>query len=112
LSDGITQGSRNYLANEWVKNQAAENVFNLGDFNEDSLYNNLDWLTKNQDKIEQSIFNFRSKDKAIKEIFLYDVTSSYLEGDKNELADHGYNRDKKVGKKRIVIGLLEQSQAN
>ena len=69
LSDGITQGSRNYLANEWVKNQAAENVFNLGDFNEDSLYNNLDWLTKNQDKIEQSIFNFRSKDKAIRKYF-------------------------------------------
>lgn len=102
----ITQGSRNYLANEWVKNQAVENVFNIGDFNEDSLYDNLDWLTKNQDKIESKIFNCRSKDKAIKEIFLYDVTSSYLEGDKNELADYGYNRDKKGGKKQIVIGLL------
>lgn len=106
----ITQGSRNYLANEWVKNQAAENVFNIGDFNEDSLYDNLDWLTKNQDKIEQKIFKFRSKEKAIKEIFLYDITSSYLEGDKNELADYGYNRDKKRGKKQIVIGLLTDKE--
>jgi hypothetical protein len=37
---------------------------------------------------------------------LGNVTSSYLEGDHNELADWGYNRDKKRGKKQIVIGLL------
>jgi len=39
-------------------------------------------------------------------LFLYDVTSSYLEGDQNELGDWGYNRDKKRGKKQIVVGLL------
>jgi hypothetical protein len=27
--------------------------------------------------------------------FLYDVTSSYFEGQHNELAAHGYNRDGK-----------------
>lgn len=102
----ITQGSRNYLANEWAKGQEIEKTLNLIDFNEDSLYDNLDWLTVNQDEIERKIFNFRSKDKAIKEVFLYDVTSSYFEGDKNELAEYGYNRDKKKGKKQIVIGLL------
>ena len=39
-------------------------------------------------------------------IFLYDVTSSYLEGDQNEFGDYGYNRDKKRGKKQIVIGFI------
>ena len=39
-------------------------------------------------------------------LFLYDVTSSYLEGEKNELAQFGYNRDKKKGKLQIVVGLL------
>jgi hypothetical protein len=34
------------------------------------------------------------------------VTSSYLEGTRNELAAFGYNRDKKRGKRQIVIGLL------
>jgi hypothetical protein len=38
------------------------------------------------------------------------VTSSYLEGDQNALADWGYNRDKKRGKKQIVIGLLCDDQ--
>jgi hypothetical protein len=39
-------------------------------------------------------------------LFLYDVTSSYLEGTENALAGWGYSRDKKRGKKQIVIGLL------
>ena len=39
-------------------------------------------------------------------LFLYDVTSSYLEGEKNELAQFGYNRDKKKGKRQIIVGLL------
>ncbi len=39
-------------------------------------------------------------------LFLYDVTSSYLEGTQNELAAFGYNRDGKKGKRQIVIGLL------
>jgi transposase len=37
---------------------------------------------------------------------LYDVTSSYFEGECNDLAAYGYNRDGKRGKKQIVIGLL------
>jgi transposase len=41
---------------------------------------------------------------------LYDVTSSYFEGDKNELSEYGYNRDGKKGKKQIVIGLLTDDE--
>ena len=37
---------------------------------------------------------------------LYDVTSSYLEGEQNELGRFGYNRDGKRGKQQMVIGLL------
>jgi len=105
----ITQESRNYLANEWVKGQAVEKVLKLKDFTEDSLYKNLDWLSDNQQNIEKKLYQYRNNDKPIKELFLYDVTSSYFEGDKNELSAYGYNRDKKRGKKQIVIGLLTDS---
>ncbi len=44
------------------------------------------------------------------QLFLYDVTSSYLEGDYNALAAWGYNRDHKEGKKQVVVGLLTDSQ--
>jgi transposase len=74
-------------------------------FNEEDLYKNLFWIFQNQESIEHKLFQQRSK-KSIPNLFLYDVTSSYLEGEHNELADWGYNRDKKKGKKQIVIGLL------
>ena len=44
-------------------------------------------------------------------LFLYDVTSSYLEGEKNELGEYGYNRDGKRGS-AIAIGLLAARKAN
>jgi len=74
-------------------------------FNEEDLYKNLFWLSQNQVSIEDKLFALKSKNSP-PNLFLYDVTSSYLEGDKNELADWGYNRDKKKGKKQIVVGLL------
>jgi transposase len=43
-------------------------------------------------------------------LFLYDVTSSYLEGNSNALAAWGYSRDGKPGKKQVVVGLLTDSQ--
>ena len=58
-----------------------------------------------QEAIEKRLFAFR-RGQASPQFFLYDVTSSYLEGDHNALADWGYNRDKKRGKQQIVIGLL------
>lgn len=106
----ISHGSRNYLANEWIKGEAVDKILKLDNFTEDALYDNLDWLSENQEIIERKIYKHRCKGKAIKDIFLYDVTSSYLEGDKNELAAYGYNRDKKKGKKQIVIGLLTDSE--
>ncbi len=74
-------------------------------FDENDLYDNLRYLSEKQTEIEERLFKVR-RGKTKPELFLYDVTSSYLEGDKNELADWGYNRDKKRGKKQIVIGLL------
>ena len=81
-------------------------------FNENDLYENLAWLADNQARIEDELFQKRYADGTKPNIFLYDVTSSYLEGDHNELAEFGYNRDKKKGKKQIVIGLLCDEEGN
>ncbi len=102
----VCQQSRNYVANEWSKTQAIKEIFKLDDFSEDSLYQNLDWLSEHQEKIENRLSAARHPDKSLSSLFLYDVTSSYFEGTQNELAEFGYNRDKKRGKKQIVIGLL------
>ena len=74
-------------------------------FDENDLYENLTWLCHEQERIERRLFAVRHGDGK-PELFLYDVTGSYLEGLQNELAAYGYNRDKKKGKLQIVIGLL------
>jgi transposase len=74
-------------------------------FDENNLYDNLTWLSARQALIEDRLFAARAAQRK-PELFLYDVTSSYLEGDKNALGAYGYNRDGKKGKKQIVIGLL------
>lgn len=100
----LTQGSRRHLK-FWREGQAVEEIFGVKSFDEDDLYAALDWLEKNQENFENKLFHKRHKDKNLS-LFLYDITSSYLEGQHNELAEYGYNRDGKKGKKQIVIGLL------
>lgn len=102
----LCQGSRLYIATQWKAQQAIDEILGIDAFNEDSLYANLEWLSENQEKIEEKVFNFRHRETMLKTIYLYDVTSSYLEGTQNELAAYGYNRDGKRGKMQIVIGLL------
>jgi hypothetical protein len=78
-------------------------------FTEDDLYANGAWLEGRHAVIERRLWQSRlapPKDQ----LFLYDVTSSYLEGNYNALAAWGYNRDHKEGKKQVVVGLLTDSQ--
>jgi transposase len=101
----IEQGSR-LSAVRLAQTYAACDVLDIRrGFDENDLYDNLKWLADNQEKIENKLFSVR-RDKTTPEIFLYDVTSSYLEGTNNYFGKYGYNRDGKKGKQQIVIGLL------
>ena len=102
----IEQGSR-LSAVRLASIHAACDIIGIKEtFNEDNLYENLAWLCDHQKTIEDHLFRTRIKP----ELFLYDVTSSYLEGSRNVFAEWGYNRDKKSGKKQIVAGLLCDDQ--
>ena len=96
-------------ATRLAQSHAACDILRLDGFCEDDLYDALDWLGENQNQIEDHLFKDRYKNRT-PNLFLYDVTSSYFEGDKNELAEYGYNRDGKKGKKQIVIGLLTDDE--
>src|SRR6266700_3465212 len=87
----IDQGSR-LSAVRLAMSHAACDVLGLGTFDEDALYENLDWLAGVQASVEDRLFAQRTKTKPIN-LFLYDVTSSYVEGTLSQLALHGYNRD-------------------
>ncbi len=105
----IEQGSR-LSAVRLAQRHAVCDLLGLDGFTEDTLYENLDWLCDNQDIIEKRLFKMRYENKEVPRLFLYDVTSSYLEGVENELGDWGYNRDGKKGKLQIVIGLLTDAE--
>jgi hypothetical protein len=105
----VIQGSR-LKAARWAEEEAIEDALGIDHVDEDDLYDALDWLSKHQETIEKKLFYARHETAPA--LFLYDVTSSYLEGEENELADYGYNRDKKKGKKQIVIGLLTDPEGD
>ena len=96
----LDQGSR-LSAVRLAREHAAGDVLGFV-FSEDDLYVNLVWISAHQEDIERRLFSFRGP-SASRDIFLYDVTSSYLEGEDNYFSAYGYNRD---GKKQIVIGLF------
>lgn len=69
------------------------------------VYRSLFILLSKKDAIEGHLYSTLNPKK---EIVFYDLTSSYVEGayKKSDLVFYGYNRDKKKGKKQIVLGLL------
>ena len=95
------QGSRLSAARS-SEDHAVREIFEVGSFDEDDLYAALDFLDSQQERIENELHQ-RAK---LGTLFLYDVTSVYFEGQHNELAAFGYNRDGKKGKKQLVAGLL------
>jgi len=101
----LEQGSR-LSAVRLARRLEADRLLGLGPFDEDDLYTNLEWLCAQQVQIEDRLFAHRCGERPAPRLFLYDVTSSYLEGVCNELGAFGYNRDGKRGKKQVVAGLL------
>src|SRR3989304_4683593 len=97
------QGSR-LSAVRWAEDHAVAEVLGLPGFDEDDLYAALDALAARQQQIEQALYRrYLSRRGAPPTLFLYDVTSSYLEGQHNELGDFASNRDGKPGKLQIGI---------
>jgi hypothetical protein len=106
LARVAAQGSR-LSAVRWAPQHAVAETLGLKPFDEDDLYEALDRLAEEQEDIEEALYRRIVRQQGgSPTVVLYDVTSSYLEGEQNELAAFGYNRDKKPGKAQIVIGLL------
>ena len=68
-------------------------------------YAAMDKLKERQEAIQKYLAKKHLEDGTL---ILYDITSSYLEGEyeKSELVAFGYNRDMKKGHEQIVIGLM------
>jgi hypothetical protein len=70
---------------------------------EEELYAAMDWLLQRQPEIEAQLARRHLEEGAL---VLYDVTSTYFEGQSCPLAQWGHSRDGKKGKRQILFGLL------
>jgi hypothetical protein len=84
----IDQGSR-LSAVRLAQIHSGCEILGIERMNENDLYLSMDWLYENKEEIEKKIYKEWKRTHRTKgegNIFLYDVSSSYLEGDCNELA--------------------------
>jgi len=102
----VYQGSKLSLVNQYENSSLWEQVGKSGRPNViKDCYKALDELLSRQDLIQKKLAKKHLSDG---HLVLYDITSSYFEGEykDSELVKYGYNRDGKKGHEQIVIGLL------
>lgn len=102
LEPGSKSATARHLAEETLCSTLGE-VLEVSSADPDELYAAMDWLVKRQKRIENKLAKRHLADGTL---VLYDVTTTYFEGQKCPLAHHGYSRDGKPDKPQIAIGLL------
>ncbi len=87
----------------WWADTTLPEILDVSDADEDDLYDAMDWLLERQNRIENKLAGRHLENNALT---LYDLTSSYFEGQTCPLAALGHNRDGKKGKLQVNYGLL------
>ncbi len=100
-----------HIADTWYERTALDDLLGVPDYkvNKDRLYRAHDHLLKQKDAIERHLKErFTTLFDAQYELLLYDVTSTYFEGEANAnpQARRGYSRDKRSDCKQVCIGLV------
>ena len=87
----------------WWDNTTLSEDLGVDDADENELYDAMDWLLDRQEKIEKKLARRHLVEDGL---VLYDLSSSYMEGENCPLAAIGYSRDRKKGKLQVNYGLL------
>jgi len=100
-----------HIAEDWYRRTALSDLLQLdGDLvNKDRLYRALDLLLEHKAELEAHLSRRSGELFAIdNEVLLYDVTSTYFEGEAegNALARRGYSRDHRPDCKQVCIALV------
>jgi len=82
-------------------------LLQLGEIDENHLYQAMDWLQARQPQIESALARRHLRDGTL---VLYDVTSTYFEGRHCPLAKYGYSRDERRHNPQIVFGVLSNGE--
>jgi len=102
----VYAGSKLALSNQWKNSALWELCGVKGDVDvEDHCYQPMDRLLERQKAIQRALAKKHLRNG---QVVLYDITSSYFEGDyeQSDIVLFGYNRDGKRGHEQVVLGLL------
>jgi hypothetical protein len=92
---------------KWWSDTTLVADLDLGSIGTDEVYAAMDWLGERQGAIETTLATRHlSAEANPSRLAYFDLSSSWVEGTKNELAARGYSRDKKRGMAQIEYGLL------
>ena len=81
-------------------------LLSLEDLHEDECYAAMDWLLERQCKIQRKL---AKKHLADGDPVLFDLSSSYFEGQCCELAEFGYSRDHRGDRKQVYYGIYSNT---
>ena len=87
----------------WWHSRTLVDELDVADANEDDLYAAMDWLVERQDRIQRKLAGRHLKEGGM---LLYDLSSSWYEGETCVLARRGYSRDGRKGTLQINYGLM------
>lgn len=103
----ICQPDSKLAMTRWWKDTTLPELLNLQGVTEDDIYEAMDWLFKRQRRIEKKL---AKRHLGEGDLVLYDLTSSYFEGETCPLAARGKSRDRKKGTLQVNYGLLANRQ--
>ena len=93
--------------NEWRdkyyfgEEETLSNTLDLHDY-----YRAMDTLSDTLERIEESLFYERRNLFSNTELVFFDTTSTYFEGDKEEIASFGHSKDHRSDRKQVVVSLV------
>ncbi len=93
----------------WWKDTTLPELLDIGEANEDDIYSAMDWLLMRQKRIEKKLAKRHLKQG---DLVMYDLTSSYFEGETCPLAARGKSRDRKRGTLQVNYGLVTDRRGN
>jgi transposase len=98
---------------DWFKTTACDLILGIDGvhFNESRIYRELTVIEQQKEKIEQWLYEtLKERDEASMRMIFYDLSDSYFEGKKCQLASPGRTKSHGFKNKRIVLSLLVNSK--
>jgi transposase len=107
ITSRILAPASKLTTSRWLGDTTLVDTLDLEGVDEDELYRAMDWLVARQGGIEKKLAKRHLEPRGL---VLYDLSSTWVEGEKCPLASRGYSRDGKKNKLQVNFGLLTDEE--